>query len=68
MKIEGRIGEVLATRGADEQVRLGPYAQVIVDEHPNGMRLGYRPLKLGCRFSRNACTPSRKSSHCVAAA
>jgi len=32
VQIEGRVGEVRATIGADEQLRLGPYAQLIVDE------------------------------------
>src|SRR4051794_3594284 len=51
-----------------EEDRQPRAAQIVVDEHPDRMRLGYLPLKLGSRFSRNACTPSRKSSDCVAAA
>jgi len=32
MKLEGRVGEVLSARGADEQLRMGSYADIIVSE------------------------------------
>src|SRR6266576_3757336 len=32
MKIEGRVGEIISARGGDEQIRMGPYADVIVSE------------------------------------
>lgn len=32
MKVEGRVGDIVSTRGGDEELRMGPYADTIVSE------------------------------------